>query len=214
MYKSRDHVFRAFQVPDMWSNVIDFNSVFLFYNIFCYLTIATPNLDLQQNHTVLAHWLIPHYRLCVCVSGCPAFPRRTINSPEPSWCRPRSIPGLEQHPPSARQCLRHGLPFSLCTSSFLPLLVLQVGFIKETERHTKLYYPKELLESLSLCSDLSILSFIFLTLLVFLHIILLPLFNAFILPGSFSVPTYYWWVDFTSRWCREGTVQYAVCEGE
>ena len=67
MSKIREQLFLAFQVPDMWSHETDFKSVFILYTIFCYLTIATPNPDLQQNHTVLAHWLIPHYRLCVCV---------------------------------------------------------------------------------------------------------------------------------------------------
>lgn len=98
---------------------------------------------------------------------------------------------------------------SLCTSPFILQPVIQLGFIKGTEHHNKLYYlaaRREFIENLHF--------FYFPHSSVFLHIILPLSLTAPILPRSFSVPTYYWWVDFTSQWCREGTVEYAVCECE
>lgn len=93
---------------------------------------------------------------------------------------------------------------SLCTSPYILHPVKQLGFIKGTEYHNKLYYQPA--QGLILLLFLLFFSLVYLSVYYFTFVSL----ASSILSHSASVPTYYWWVDFTSHWCGEGTVEYGA----
>ena len=153
--------------------------------------------------------------MCVCVCVCVPLSRHLINSLELSWCVPWSIPGLQYHPSHALQRLRHGSrSFSLCLSLY-PAACSTTWFHKK-EAGIIISCIISQLTGNSSKSALTPPLFLFFSSLLCLsaHYFTSLSLSAPILSLSFAVPTYYWWVDFTSQWCREGTVEYAVCECE
>lgn len=86
----------------------------------------------------------------------------------------------------------------------------RINKIKGTKHHNKLYYQParwDFIGNLSHC----LFTFISLPLLSFCALFYLSPVRTVSVSLSFSVPTDYWWVDFTTQWCGERTVEYAVC---
>lgn len=162
--------------------------------MWCYLRNSTCNPE--QNNSALARWpILCYWHVCACTLVSSLF--------QGVWSILQNYADAYPNQYPALNTIHARLSLSLFALSSMAFITSWPN-----RNHTKLYFPGKFIDGASLRPLL----------------FLLPLprlsFGALFCPSlpcspcSVSVPTYYWWVDFTSHWCREGTVEYAPYEGE
>lgn len=196
--------FFSFWWKDEW---FTHSNVPLLSQHFLSLCWLTPNPNLHQDHTALAHWLIAHCWLSLAWSVCCASSKASdqlsraelMHSTINTW---PPIPSFIYSAVSETWPLLSPHLFSFHSEAWDAAWV-QGG--------NKLCYQ---LTHWEFNGSLCLLFLSFARSCFFYRSMNYFTFRTFPPSLTFSVPTYYWWVDFTSQWCREVTVEYALCESE